>query len=173
MRKELIGAVSALALMTGAAFAQGTSTTDSPATTVNPPSAMEEAPAIGGPTTDTSPMTVTSAEEMLGRDVVGSDGEELGEVEDVIIDPTSGQARQLVISSGGFLGIGEKQIAVDFNRAKVQRGDGGTPIIMLQNVTQADVESMPEFEYSDTMTSLNRNSDTGTSTTTAPSTGAR
>jgi len=166
MRKELIGAVSALALMTGAAFAQGTSTTDSPATTVNPPSAMEEAP-------DTSPMTVTSAEEMLGRDVIGSDGEELGEVEDVIIDPTSGQARQLVISSGGFLGIGEKQIAVDFTQAKVQRGDGGTPIIKLQNVTQADVESMPEFQYSDTMTSLNRNSDTGTSTTTAPNTGAR
>jgi len=181
MRKELIGAASALALMTGAAFAQGTSTTDQPAATTTPPAAMESSPSMGSTTHESmgtrggargGAMTAASAEEMLGKDVVGSDGEELGSVEDVIIDPTSGQARQLVLSSGGFLGIGAKQIAVDFNHAKIQADDSGNPIVMLQNMTQADVEALPEFEYSDSMTSLNRGTDSSTgggSGTMAPS----
>jgi len=161
MRKELIGAASALALMTGAAFAQDTVTQGT--------STMEEAPAMGSSST----MTTASVGEMLGKNVIGSDGKELGSVEDVIIDSNSGQARQLVVSSGGFLGIGAKQIAVDFKEARIQSSNGGTPIVVLQGMTQADVENLPEFQYSDTTTSLNRGFDTGTSTMKAPSSGAR
>ena len=98
----------------------------------------------------------------MGKNVVGSDGEKLGSVEDVIVDPASGEAKQLVISSGGFLGIGAKQIAVDFSQAQVgMDDDGDDPEIKLNGITQADVEGMPEFEYSDTMTSLSRGTDTG------------
>ena len=169
MRKELIGAASALALMTGAAFAQGTSATDpttsNPAT---PPSAMESAPApANSPTASEggatgSAASAASAEGLMGKNVVGSDGEKLGSVEDVIVDPASGEAKQLVISSGGFLGVGAKQIAVDFSQAQVgMDDDGDDPEIKLNGITQADVEGMPEFEYSDTMTSLSRGTDTG------------
>ena len=166
MRKELIGAASALALMTGAAFAQGTSTSDQPAATTTPPSVMERAPAMGPANNQgvgtRGAMTAASAEEMLGKDVVGSDGKKLGSVEDVIVDPASGEAKQLVVSSGGFLGIGAKQIAVDFSQAQVgMDDDGDDPQIKMQNMTQADVEGLPEFEYSDTMTSLGHGTDTG------------
>jgi sporulation protein YlmC with PRC-barrel domain len=168
MRKELIGAASALALMTGAAFAQGNSMTDP--TTSNPstpPSAMESAPApanspaMGEGGATGSAASAASAQGLMGKNVVGSDGEKLGSVEDVIVDPASGEAKQLIISSGGFLGIGAKQIAVDFSQAQVGMDDGDDPEIKLNNMTQADVEGMPEFEYSDTMTSLNRGTDTG------------
>ena len=37
--------------------------------------------------------------------------------------------------------------------------DGEEPEVKLNNVTQADVEGMPEFQYSDTMTSLKRGTD--------------
>lgn len=147
MRKELIGAASAIALMTGAAFAQGTSTPDPSTTPAIPPAAADGMPAAGA----------VSAEEMIGEDVMGSDGEKIGSVEDVIIDPASGEATQLVISSGGFLGIGEKRISVDFSQVQVQTEDDGEPeSLTLSNMTQADVEAMPEFQYSDTMTTLNR-----------------
>jgi len=168
---ELIGAASAMALMTGAAFAQGTSMTDP--TTSNPstpPSAMESAPApanapaVGEGGATGSAVSAASVQGLMGKDVIGSDGEKLGTVEDVIVDPASGEAKQLVISSGGFLGIGEKQIAIDFSQAQVTMDDDGDdPQVKLQSVTQADVEGMPEFEYSDTMTSLNRGTDTGAS----------
>ena len=47
MRKELIGAASAIALMTGAAFAQGTSTPDPSTTPAIPPAAADGMPAAG------------------------------------------------------------------------------------------------------------------------------
>jgi len=169
MRMELIGAASALALMTGAAFAQGTSMTDpttsNPAT---PPSAMESAPApankaaIADKGETGSAVSPASVGGLMGKDVIGSDGKKLGSVEDVIVDPASGEAKQLVVSSGGFLGIGAKQIAVDFSQAQVAMDDDGDePEVKLNNMTQADVEGLPEFEYSDTMTSLNHGTDTG------------
>jgi sporulation protein YlmC with PRC-barrel domain len=169
MRVELIGAASALALMTGAAFAQGNSMTDpttsNPAT---PPSAMESAPrpanspALSEKGATGSAVNAASAKGLMGKNVVGKDGKKLGSVEDVIVDPASGEAKQLVVSSGGFLGIGAKQIAVDFSQAQVGKGDDGDdPEVKLSGITQADVEGMPEFEYSDTMTSFSRGTDTG------------
>jgi sporulation protein YlmC with PRC-barrel domain len=108
-----------------------------------------------------SAVNAASAKGLMGKNVVGKDGKKLGSVEDVIVDPASGEAKQLVLSSGGFLGIGAKQIAVDFSQAQVGMDDGDEPEIKLNNMTQADVEGMPEFQYSDTMTSLERGTDTG------------
>mgnify|MGYP000896163883 CR=1 FL=1 len=148
MRRELFAAASMLVLMTGGAFAQtGSTTTQSGAGSTM--------------SSTTRSNQLASAEQMLGKSVVGQDGNDIGEVEDVILDPTSGQARQLVISSGGFLGIGEKQIAVDFNQAKWNEADKE---VQLSGLTREDVRNMAEFEYSDTMTSLNRPHKSGTGT---------
>lgn len=98
--------------------------------------------------TDTAQSTATtgsgeqvSVDDMVGRQVVGADGNPLGEVDDVIVDPQSGEVRRLVISSGGFLGIGAKRVAVDMADAEIRPEEG----IFLSSVTQQDIESMPEF----------------------------
>lgn len=173
MRKELIAAASALALMTGAALAQTNATTPGSAGAppsagnVNEPGSLDSgSTGTAGPADTTmqqhstsgsaaSPSTtaMSSVEQWMGKTVVGSDGEEIGEVEDVILDPQSGSARQLVISSGGFLGIGEKQIAVDLSAANMNAAEDQ---IVLSSITQADVENLPEFQYTDSMTSLSR-----------------
>lgn len=183
MRKELITAASVLAMMTGAAYAQGAgnqlnmqqdnnSATTSPATpgTTAPSNSMSTGGNAASSAGTTAPMGSVSAEEMLGKTVVGSDGEEIGEVEDVIMDSGSGQARQLVISSGGFLGIGEKQIAVEYSNAGPGAEDDQ---IKLSNMTRDQVRDMPEFEYNDSMTSLNRSRDSsGAARSTTPATPA-
>ncbi|WP_448189855.1 PRC-barrel domain-containing protein [Azospirillum sp. sgz301742] len=168
MRKELIAAVSTLALMTGAAFAQSSTggSTGSGGTTTNSPTMQRDS--TGG-TAATSPttaqhsgaassaagqQTLASAEKLLGKNVYGKDNEKIGEVEDIILDPASGQAKQLVLSSGGFLGIGEKKVAVDFNQAKWNDADNR---LQLSSLSRDDVKNMSEFKYSDSMTSLNRN----------------
>ena len=108
--------------------------------------------------TDATGMTTAvSVDEMMGKTVRGSDGESIGSVEDVIIDPQSGEARHLVISSGGFLGIGAKQIAVDMTTAELTRQDDD---LLLPNMTQADVEALPEFEMEEGMVSFNNRPDT-------------
>lgn len=154
MRRELFAAASVLVLMTGGAFAQSTGST----TTGGTGSTMSST---------THSAQLASAEKMLGKSVVGQDGNKIGEVEDVILDPTSGQARQLVISSGGFLGIGAKQIAVDFAQANWNQS---SEEVRLAGLNREDVRNMAEFEYSDTMTSLNRPHKSGTTTPATPAT---
>lgn len=161
MRREIIAAASVLALMTGTAMAQTTSpTTGSPTTGAPTATEMNKSGSAPGSAATGSASGLTggqmaSAENMMGKNVYGSDNEKVGEVEDVILD-SNGQARQLVISSGGFLGIGEKQIAVDIGNAN---WDAQQERVQLSGMTRDQVKEMPEFEYSDTTTSLNRNKD--------------
>lgn len=151
MRKELIGAASALALIAGGALAAGGSSGSS--STSSSPSGSGSSAAQQSQQGGAMQSSRASVEKLMGKDVVGSDGEKIGEISDVILDPQSGQARQLVISSGGFLGIGEKQIAVDFQSAQPVPGKDD---LRLQSLTQADVRTLPEFRYDESMTSLNR-----------------
>ncbi|GAA4253062.1 PRC-barrel domain containing protein [Azospirillum formosense] len=166
MRREIIAAASVLALMTGTAMAQTTSpTTGSPTTGAPTATEMNKSSSAPGNATTGSAATgsasdltggqMASAETMMGKNVYGTDNEKVGEVEDIILD-SNGKAQQLVISSGGFLGIGEKQIAVDIGKAN---WDAQQERVQLSGMTRDQVKEMPEFEYSDTTTSLNRNKD--------------
>lgn len=178
MRKHIISAASAVALLTGAAFAQTapSTTTNDPATTPNAtaPHATSNQATRPADTTMRDDRDMNgqragraSAEALMGRTVVGSDGKELGSVEDVILDSTSGEARQVVIASGGFLGIGEKNIAVDFSDAELLAGKDQ---VRVKTLTQAQVEGMEGFDYDQDTVSLTRG---GANRTTAPTTTGR
>ncbi len=147
MRRTLIVTAATLALMTGAAVAQTTSPT------VGNPSSSTSS--MSNSTTSASPTggQMASADELIGKNVYGRDNNKIGEVDDVILDGT-GQAKQLVVSSGGFLGIGEKQVAIDYTAAN---WDAQNNRLNLAGMTREDIGAMPEFQYDDTMTSLNKN----------------
>jgi sporulation protein YlmC with PRC-barrel domain len=54
---------------------------------------------------------------LIGQPVyssAGDDAEEIGNIDDLVFDE-NGQIKAVVIGVGGFLGIGEKAVAVDFN----------------------------------------------------------
>ncbi len=53
------------------------------------------------------------AASVLGRPVRGSTGQMLGRIVDVVTDP-EGRVRAAVIDFGGFLGVGDRKIAVDW-----------------------------------------------------------
>ena len=53
-----------------------------------------------------------SASTINGTDVVNSNGDNLGHIEDLMIDFESGRIAYAVLSFGGFLGIGDKLFAV-------------------------------------------------------------
>ena len=53
-----------------------------------------------------------SASTINGTDVVNSAGENLGNIEDIMIDFNAGRIAYAVLSFGGFLGLGEKFFAV-------------------------------------------------------------
>src|SRR5262249_59359709 len=67
------------------------------------------------PAADTS-ATVIEKEDVqaiLGRQVLSSAGEDMGRVIDIVVD-RSGQVRAAVIDFGGFLGVGNRKVAVDW-----------------------------------------------------------
>lgn len=77
------------------------------------PSAQSDAPAtrfIEGPEPGTIP-----ASQMIGVPVIGMDHVGVGKIEDVLVDG-GGQVRAVIIGVGGFLGLGEKSVALPFDQ---------------------------------------------------------
>lgn len=64
----------------------------------------------GGP----GPRLMT-ASTLEGDDVVNRQGEKLGTIDEIMIDVPSGRVAYAVMSSGGFLGMGDKLFAIPFN----------------------------------------------------------
>lgn len=81
-----------------------------------------------------------SAEQVIGKDVVNLRGEDVGEVEDIVLDQD--KAVFAVISVGGFLGMGDKNVAVPVNELKLGEND----VIMMSETTEEQLESMPAYE---------------------------
>jgi hypothetical protein len=54
-----------------------------------------------------------TADTLLGKPVESADGEDMGRIVDVIVD-RAGTMRAAIIDFGGFLGVGSRQIAVDW-----------------------------------------------------------
>jgi hypothetical protein len=141
MRRDFRAEPLILAMVIGlscAATAADAPPTEPPA----PPAPPESpAPAPGPPTT-----TVLHQDEiqgLLGKPVQGGAGEDMGHIVNVIVDRT-GQARAVVIDFGGFLGVGSRKIAVDWNALHFAP-DGKRDVISL-DLTKDQVKAAPEYK---------------------------
>lgn len=63
------------------------------------------------------------ASKLAGVNIYGSNNESIGDVSEVLID-RSGQVTGVVIGVGGFLGIGEKNVAIPFDQVEWMMTDG-------------------------------------------------
>ncbi|KHJ55629.1 PRC-barrel domain-containing protein [Aureimonas sp. OT7] len=114
--KNILIAASIAALMSGSAMAQTSATTpapasDNPVIVVLPPVTQGAAPAH------------FLIDDLDDEDVYGVDGAKIGEIEDFVVD-TEGQIAAVVVEVGGFLGIGEKEVLVDWSALDIQVTDG-------------------------------------------------
>ena len=99
------------------------------------------------------------ANTLIGKTIYNHTGEEaeaIGDVNDIVISP-NGKAEALIIGVGGFLGIGEKDVAVQFDRIHWTEKDGERWIIV--EATKEELEAAPEYDRSVLMkTSATENS---------------
>jgi sporulation protein YlmC with PRC-barrel domain len=65
--------------------------------------------------------TLLSASTITGDDVYNMQDEELGTIQDVMLDITDGSIRYAVLSSGGFLGMGDRLFAVPWRALTLDR----------------------------------------------------
>lgn len=80
---------------------------------------------------------------ILGRQVVGRDGADMGRIVDVIVDQ-NGQMRAAVIDFGGFLGVGSRKIAVDWNSLQFTPGNAK----VTTNLTRDQIKAAPDYKQS-------------------------
>jgi len=79
----------------------------------NDPTAPLGANIEGSPEPSAGPgPRIMSASTLEGDEVVNRDGEKLGTLEEIMLDVSTGRVAYAVLSTGGFLGIGDKLFAV-------------------------------------------------------------
>jgi sporulation protein YlmC with PRC-barrel domain len=69
-------------------------------------------------TVETHP-NVLSTNAVIGDSVVNRTGENLGKIEELMLDLETGRVAYAVLSFGGFLGMGEKLFAIPFEALKL------------------------------------------------------
>ena len=66
---------------------------------------------------------VRVTEDVIGKKVVNLDGEDIGEIKEVVIDSGAARVTYAVMSFGGFLGLGDKLFAVPWVSLNYDRGN--------------------------------------------------
>jgi sporulation protein YlmC with PRC-barrel domain len=128
LKKHMAACLVASAFITMPVLAQ-TSTTPS-ATSPTPPATSAPSPSSGGGSgAAASGKFITEqqgtqwrASKLIGLDVYGADNQKIGDVNDVLVD-RQGNADAVVVGVGGFLGIGEKNVALPFSAFEWQMDD--------------------------------------------------
>jgi sporulation protein YlmC with PRC-barrel domain len=126
-----------LALLTTAASAQQQQ---------RPAQGAQQHPA--GPTAQimtTVPQNANTVTQWYKQNVYDPSDSKIGEIMDVLMDK-DGRAAALIIGVGGFLGAGEKDVAVPFNAVQVQKRDNNKTYLVM-NATKDALKSAKGFKY--------------------------
>jgi uncharacterized protein YrrD len=71
-------------------------------------------------------------------DLKNADGDEIGEVEEVLID-ASGQPVAIAVEAGGFLGIGEREVVLGLDQVQLVDDD------LVTSADKATIEGLPDW----------------------------
>jgi sporulation protein YlmC with PRC-barrel domain len=126
MKRYLLSASAAAALMLSftlvpaGAFAQDNTTTG---TVMASPSAVDTA-------------------KLIGRNIVNTNGDTVGEIDSVVIDQ-SGKVRYVIVGVGGFLGIGKKDVALAWDELAIS--ENGEKVTT--TATKDQLAVLPEHKF--------------------------
>jgi sporulation protein YlmC with PRC-barrel domain len=133
-----------------------TGTTDDPTTADDPysttdPSTTSDDPLMGSDRSSQSQsgmageqsLETMSADQIVGKPIVSREGEEIGDVQEVVTDPTSGQ-KFAVVDVGGFLGVGQKSIVIAFDELQMSGEDR-----LQSDLTRETLQTKTEYSPGD------------------------
>jgi hypothetical protein len=84
------------------------------------------------------------ADGILGKEVRSRAGENMGRLIDVLVDRV-GRPRAAVIDFGGFLGVGSRKIAIDWNVLSFETDRNNLDVITVE-LTRDQVKTAPEYK---------------------------
>ncbi|MBM7070068.1 PRC-barrel domain-containing protein [Actibacterium sp. 188UL27-1] len=104
---------------------------------------MLAAPAIERDGYETMEAEQLTSENLTGARVYGSNDEDIGEIDSLLLT-ASGEIDRAVIGVGGFLGLGEKDIAVTMEELTIMQKDGDVRVYI--DSTEEALEAQPAYE---------------------------
>jgi sporulation protein YlmC with PRC-barrel domain len=105
---------------------------------------------------------------LIGAKVEGTDGKDLGKIDQLLVNPQTGGARDAVVATGGVAGVGGKKVVVPWRALKIRNEDGKVVV----RIDQAVLDRAPEYDK--TALKRERNADrTAASPRTEPRDAAR
>jgi sporulation protein YlmC with PRC-barrel domain len=88
------------------------------------------------------PGVLLSTETLLGSNVKNPQGQDVGDLKQLMLDPHAGRVMYAVVAMGGFLGMGEKTVIVPWNALEVAR-DGKSLVL---NVSPQMLQQASAYE---------------------------
>lgn len=85
---------------------------------------------------------VMSAGTLVGDDVYNMEGEDLGKVDEIMLDVETGQVAYVVLASGGVLGLGGKLFAIPWQALRLDEENHR----FILNVSKEKLENAPGFD---------------------------
>jgi sporulation protein YlmC with PRC-barrel domain len=170
MLKNLMVGVALSAFALSGAMAQSNPSTQTPSASPTPPSTQSSSPSSassnmsksssdmsksasstsGQSTSGAKFVTSQSSDQWLaskfkGTDVVGTDDKKIGDVSDILFDK-DGKIEAFIISVGGFLGVGSKDVAIAPQQFQVEKGTNGSSDKLKLAMTKDELKQAQNFE---------------------------
>ncbi|MFO1431732.1 MAG: PRC-barrel domain-containing protein [Candidatus Competibacteraceae bacterium] len=146
MKKALFTGAIALTLAATGAVAVDTATTNTPAAATGTGTAAD--PTSPGALTNGTQSIVNAikvrASNLIGANIVNEQNQTIGKVQDLVISGSNNV--MAVISVGGFLGMGEKLVAVPFEQLRISR-DSDNDLKILYPASRDELRSAPSYDY--------------------------
>lgn len=134
-------AVIALSLAAGAAMAQ---TMPSPAPTAPSRSEAPKAPVPGQIVTQDA--STILAKDLIGQTVYAPDKAKIGSISDLILSKDGKTVDGFVIGVGGFLGIGEKSVALKLDRLQIAHDMQSGGLQLTMDAKKEELANAPSFK---------------------------
>jgi sporulation protein YlmC with PRC-barrel domain len=90
------------------------------------------------------PQNAVTVTDWYKQNVYDANDTKIGEIMDVLVDK-SGRINTLIVGVGGFLGAGEKDVAVPFEAVHATMNNN--KIYLVMNATKDSLKSAPGFKY--------------------------
>ncbi len=87
-----------------------------------------------------------TAERLTGVRVYGANDEDIGEIDELLLSEDGTTVDKVIVDVGGFLGMGEREVAVTMEELHIMRSDDGMDFRAYMDATQEELEAQPEYE---------------------------
>lgn len=146
MIKQTLRAVALAAVLVAPAFAQQ-SPSAPPAPQATPGTSSQQSGGQKPGFVQSQTAGEWRGSKLIGASVYGPDNQSIGEISDLIVD-ASGKLKAAVVGVGGFVGVGQKDVAVPFEALHVTPRQSSSSIDKITvTYTKDELRNAPTFVY--------------------------